>query len=79
MKRVCSAAEYRAAIDAHGGIHALTVLSSYTFIDDPGTTPFGPGTHVYTEWGTRDGVFVAEAERHNDDLTLRIADERERP
>lgn len=80
----CTAEEYRGAIyeasgDESGGVGSLIPLSTYTYIDDPGTTPMGPGTHVYTEWGTKDGVFVAECERHNDEVTYRIPAERVSP
>lgn len=77
----CTREEYRGAIyeasgDESGGVGNLVPLSTYTYIDDPGTTPMGPGRHVYTEWGTKAGVFVAESEEHNGVFTYRIPDER---
>lgn len=64
--------EYVAHIRAAGGLEALTVLSSYTFVDESGHCPFGPGRHIYTEWGTKDGRFVAEVEEHNGEFTYRV-------
>jgi hypothetical protein len=69
----CAREEYWAALDAAGGIHALVVRSSYTYVDDPGTTPFGPGRHIFTEWGTRDGRYIGEHEEHNGEHTYRKA------
>lgn len=74
VKKVSTVEDYREAIAQAGGIDQLTVLSTYTFIDDPGFTPFGPGTHIYTEWGTKDGTFVAEHEEHNGEHTYRTAE-----
>lgn len=41
-------AEYQAAIDAHGGLEALSVWSSLTDIDGQYGPPF-----VFTCWGTK--------------------------
>lgn len=37
---------------------------------------FGEGRHVYTEWGTKGGDFVAEVEEHNGAFTYRIPEQR---
>jgi|SRR5579863_3284374 len=73
-KRACTQEQYWEALEKRGGTNELTVLSSYTYIDDPGFNPFGPGRHIYTEWGTKDGQFVAEHEEHNGEHTYRQAE-----
>lgn len=62
--------EYCRAIEAAGGVRALTVLSAYTFVE--GHPALGPGRHIYTEWGTKDGRFVAESEEHDGRVVYRI-------
>lgn len=62
--------EYYRAIEAAGGLSALTVLSAYTFTD--GCPAFGPGRHIFTEWGTKDGRSVAESEEHDGRVTYRV-------
>ena len=72
MKVVTDRAGYWRAIEEMGGIDMLTVLSTYTFCD--GSPYFGPGRHIYTEWGTRYGHhFVCEHEEHNGEHTYRVS------
>jgi len=69
-KQVCSSKEFWKVIEKHGGLRKLRVLSSYTYFDEE-LCSFGAGTHIYTEWGDKDGNFVCESEEHNDDKVYR--------
>ncbi len=70
MKVTCDRDEYRDAILRAGGLGELRPISTYTYCDG---SPFhGDGRHIYTEWGTKDGEFVAESEEHNGEFTFRV-------
>lgn len=73
-KAVCTKEAY-GRIMAVAGLDKLRLLSCYTYIDDPGFTPMGPGTHIYTEWGDADGDFLCEHEEHNGEHTYRTRPE----
>ena len=76
MKHAVDLATYLAAIERAGGVTALVPISTYTYCDG---SPFhGPGRHIFTAWGKRDGTFVAEHEEHNGEHTYRIDDGRVR-
>lgn len=72
--RECPPEQYAAAINAAGGLDALTVLSSYTCPDGDEWTR---GRKIVTTWGTRDGEPVAHSEVTNGDPRAdRSTDER---
>lgn len=70
-KQACTAARYAEVIRAAGGFDNLTVLSSITDLGDDGTV----WVHILTEWGTKDGRFVAEHEFRDGEYAYRIPKE----